>query len=363
MKFNWSFCLIIALFLTSLAGCKPDETNLVPINTIPFDGFIRGADLSFLPELRLSGLLLRNAENKQEDALQTLQNAGLNLVRIRVWHSPNGVHSSLAEAKALSAEAKQKGLKVLITLHYSDTWADPGHQYKPQKWNAASVPAMRDSIFNYTKLVMQETQPDYIQIGNEINNGFLWPEGYRSNAENFRSFLEAGIAAVNAIDSNCKVIIHYAGTELASNFFAEVNGLSYDIIAISYYPIWHGKSLDSLLLSLTSLQQQFQKEILLVETSYAFTTLWNDWTNNVLGDTTQAIAAYGVSPEGQRAYLQALHEALRNVPQCIGFCYWGAEWMSYYGNTASNGSSWENQALWDFEGKALPAMQAFRSLE
>ena len=110
---------------------------------------------------------------------------------------------------------------------------------------------------------------------------------------------------------------------------------------------------------MTSLGQTHNKKVLVAETSYPFTFGWNDWTNNVIGLANQIHPNYAASPEGQKAFLLQIKNTVKNTPNGLGFCYWGTEWIAFRGATSTNGSSWENQALWDFNHKALPAMACF----
>ena len=104
---------------------------------------------------------------------------------------------------------------------------------------------------------------------------------------------------------------------------------------------------------------QNNKKVIIAETSYPFTLGFNDWTNNILGTTNQIISSYEATPFGQKSYLLALKEKIKGTQQGFGFCYWGTEWVSFRGNQSTNGSPWENQSLWDFNNRALPAMAAF----
>lgn len=321
--------------------------------------FMRGADLSYLPEVRKSGIVLYNREGKAEDMLHTLKNAGLNTIRLRLWHQPSETVSSLETVKSLAGEARTMNLKVMLSLHYSDTWADPGHQSKPQAWNQLNLTQLADSVYVYTKKVMEQIQADYIQIGNEINAGFLWPDGSASSPEQMKMLLNKGIEAVRASNPKTKIILHYAGHQHAEAFFDQVSSLDYDIIGLSYYPMWHGSSFDQLSAAISSLVTKHSKPVIIAETSYPFSLLWNDWTHNVVGNTSQLHPDYPASPEGQFAFMNDLIQMLQSEKNAIGFCYWGGEWVSFRGPQATNGSSWENQALWDFDNKALKVTELF----
>lgn len=321
---------------------------------------IKGADFSLLPEVRESGQVYYNASGVQEDMLTTFKNAGGNTVRLRLWVDPETPTSGFQSVKELAEEIKTSGLKLILSVHYSDTWADPSQQTKPAAWNSLSFDQLKTEVYDYTKLIADEIRPDYIQIGNEINNGFLWPEGEITNSDQFLSLLKQGIAGARASESHPKIIIHYAGYNNAVAFYTQLGDLDYDIIGISYYPLWHGKSIPVLKQKLTELSQTFNKKILIAETSYPFTLEWNDQTNNVVGLESQLIPGIEASVAGQKEFLNQIKTVSKQIPNGIGFCYWGAEWTAFQGTDATDGSSWENQAFWDFSNTALPVLDNYK---
>jgi len=347
--------LIFFLFLSlSLTGCsKKDNPPSGPVLEI------KGSDMSFLPEVRQSGFIIRNADGQPEDMLVTLEKAGVNTIRLRLWKNPESPTSGFETVKSLSQEIQGKGMKVMIAVHYSDTWADPGHQTKPAQWQGIPFEQLKDSVFEYTRKIVTEIQPEYIQIGNEINAGLLWPEGRYDQPVQMRELLGQGIAAVRTHGPSTKIILQYAGHQHANGFFSGLASLDYDIIGLSYYPIWHGKNLTELRQNLAQIAMQQGKPVFIAETSYPFTLDWNDWTDNLVGLESQLLDEFPATPEGQRNYLQRIKEIITDVNDGIGFCYWGAEWVSYKGATATNGSTWENQALWNFNERALPAIEVF----
>ncbi len=354
----------ILLFLCS---CKKTNNNAVSIIQIPpiiqpklLE--IKGVDASFLPEIRAVGIQTKNENGITEDMLTTFKKSGVNTIRIRLWKNPSNIRSSFDEVKTFAQEVKNAGLKVWLCLHYSDTWADPGNQQKPAQWANANFNHLKDSVYKYTKQVVSQISADYVQIGNEINNGFLWPDG--SNANNNFQFVELvkqGVKAVRENSANTKIMLHFAGHENASYFFNQFMNVDYDIISLSYYPLWHGKNLDNLSSSINIIGSQFNKQVVIAETSYPFTFDYNDFTNNVIGSNNQILSEFSASPDGQKNYLLKIKTLIKNTPKGIGFCYWGGDWISMYGSTSTNGSSWENQALWDFSNKSLPAMKAFEN--
>ncbi len=156
-------------------------------------------------------------------------------------------------------------------------------------------------------------------------------------------------------------MLHFAGLDGAQAYFDKVSEIDFDYIGLSYYPLWHGKNLENLRSNLQSIGETTQKKIIIAETAYPFTLGWNDWTNNIVGLPEQLIQGFEATTTGQKKFLTEIRNTISESAYGIGFCYWGAEWVAFRGKEATNGSSWENQALWDFNNNALPAMEAFKS--
>jgi len=348
--------VLISCFSVIFSSCKKKKADPEPV---PEKFIFKSADLSFLPMIENDGVTFYNREGQAEDMLTILKNAGMNAVRIRIWHSPADGISGFQEVKAFSERVKARGLKVWLTVHYSDTWADPGNQQPPLAWQNLTINVLKDSVYAYTSRIMTEISPDFIQIGNEINGGMMWPLGSSSNMENLKGLLESGVKAVRDNSTSCKIMMHYAGINGAEQFLTNLQSIDYDIIGISYYPNWHGKDLSKLETDLKSLSTRFFKPVMIAETSYPFTFNWNDWTNNVIGSDNQIIPGIPASKAGQLSFMKEIKRISTSTSQLIGFAYWGGEWVAYKGPQATNGSSWENQALFDFEYKALPVIEVF----
>ncbi|MDL5050845.1 glycosyl hydrolase 53 family protein [Oscillatoria amoena NRMC-F 0135] len=331
----------------------PDSLSAYPLE-------MRAIDLSFLPELRSYNVQFRNPEGNVEDALEIFRKAGCNTVRLRVWHTPESVNSSLDEVVEFAEEIRNKGMKVWITLHYADHWADPGQQTKPAAWASAEVNVLADCVFTYTKQVVNKINPDYIQIGNEINNGFLWPDGHINNEESFVFLLSKGLQAVREV-SSAKTIIHFAGSDGSIPFFTLLKNksLDYDLTALSYYSRWHTPLLSELDNTIGQLNTLTGKKLVIAETAYPFTLGWNDWTTNLVGLPEHLIDGFPASEEGQYNFLLELRKIVAEK-NGLGICYWAPEWVAYKGPEAADGSPWENMALFDFGNKALKGVKALR---
>ncbi|MCF6130957.1 glycoside hydrolase family 53 protein [Flavobacterium wongokense] len=346
---------LFLLLTVCLFSCSSDNGTNPPIE----EEFIRAADMSYLPLIESEGTVYKH-NNIAENAITTLKNAGCNTIRIRLWKNPSDAHSGLTEVKTFAQRVKAAGLKVWLTVHYSDTWADPGNQTKPMAWQSMDFNTLKTCVTDYTNEIMTEINPDIIQIGNETNDGMLWPEGKLSTNENqYLQLVTAATTAVRSKSTTTKIMLHFAGISGSDWFFSKVANIDYDYIGLSYYPIWHGKNLTDLQNTMNNLGQLYNKKVLIAETAYPFTLNWNDYTNNIVGLDNQIIAAYPATNDGQKQYLLAIKNLVKQSAHGIGFCYWGSEWVAFRGPTSTNGSSWENQALWDFTNNSLPAMEAF----
>lgn len=336
-----------------LLSCA-DKPILVETN-----GLIRAVDISSFPEIEKTAYVYKDQKGQGKDLLDLLKENGVNTIRLRLWVNPPNTHSSLKEVESFSKRLKAKGFKIWLSVHYSDTWADPGKQITPAAWQNFSFLQLKEKVHSYTTQIMQRLEPDYIQIGNEINSGFLHPHGHITQAySQFLDLIKTAHAAVREQSSTTKTMLHFAGIQGAEWFFEQVKNLDFDLMGLSYYPIWHGKSLEELELTLNRLQQTYGKELIIAETAYPFTLGWQDYTNNIVGLESQLILPdYPASPEGQAAFMKEILSICNRVKSCLGVAYWGAELTAWKGPIATEGSPWENQALFDFEGKALPALK------
>ncbi len=347
--------LIWVILIIALSACEKNQ------NSEKEKFLYKAVDISSLPEIEDKGIRFYDSNGIEKPFTDILKNHGVNTIRLKLWVHPEDPVNGLEQVAAFSGRLRNEGFKIWLTVHYSDTWADPGDQHTPQAWQELSMETLKDSVYEYTRMVVSRTQPEIIQMGNEVNNGFLHPLGNLHNHPvQFITLMQEGISAVRQHSPETKIMIHYAGLEGSSNFFTTVSALDYDLIGLSYYPLWHGKNLDSLKLTLERLSTAYQKDILIAETAYPFTLDWNDWTNNIVGLEEQLILPeYPASPEGQKAFLLKIRSIVEETPRGAGFCYWGAERIAWKGPEATDASAWENQALFNFDNKALPALEVF----
>jgi arabinogalactan endo-1,4-beta-galactosidase len=353
--------------------------------TISAQEYIRGVDLSTVPHIEeLGGRYKLNGQRK--DVLDIFKEKGSNYVRLRLWHTPTNKYTGLNQTLLFAKRIKEKGMKFLLNFHYSDTWADPGSQTKPQKWNNLSFDQLKDSVYEYTKRVMillkeQNSLPDIVQIGNEIPGGMLWPDGKLYNVPDFEGqkvklgqLLKEGIRAVKEIAGTApvKTMIHIPimdGITGNVTYFYDIirnQNIDYDIIGLSYYPWWHG-NLTQLKNTLNTVANRYSKEIVIVETAYPWSTGYqNDGRTNLVGPGTTLLPEFTATTSGQKDYLLKLSEIIKgtNNNKGIGFFYWEPAMISLPGK---RGSDWENVATFSFsnqfgEAEGLESLSAFGAL-
>lgn len=361
-----SALMLLLLIGLTISSCS--KTN----STAEEREFLNGADISVTPLLEDHGAVFSD-EQGEADIFTILDRHGFNSIRLKLWHTPKEPYNDLAHVMAMAQRIKAQDMHFMLDFHYSDWWADPQKQYKPAAWEGLSFELLRDSLYTYSKDVLhalsaQGTQPGIVQIGNEIRPGMIWPDG-RVDGEfntaeqwnNLAALLASarkGVLDGAANPDDTQILIHFdngGDNGLCRAFFDSltVRGVEYDLIGLSYYPKWHGP-LDSLEVNLADLHHRYNKPVLIVESAYPWTMEWADDQGN-LWWTPDLAPGYEATPEGQTAYFENLRRIITNAPGGSGLYYWEPAWIAVEGVP----TGWENATLFDFEGKALPALDAF----
>ncbi len=328
------------------------------------DDFVYGADLSLLKFIEDHGVQYRDG-GKPQDAIAIFKNHGCNFVRLRLFLDPNGKDgqvNSLPYTIELAKRVKAAGLRFLLDLHYSDGWADPGHQVIPAAWKDLTHAQLVDQVFTYTRDTLAAFQqagcaPDMAEVGNEVTNGVMWPDGgplTDAKWNDFTDLIRAGIRGVHANDDSIKIMIHIdkgSDQKVSKWFFDHLTqqGVHFDVIGLSYYP-FGGGSLADLKANLDYLARTYGKDVMVAETSY-------NWQ---FGDASKS--AFGISPAAQKAFLTALIHDVASVPdgRGKGVFYWAPEWIES-DKWQVRDHAWDNRAFFDEKGNALPVLDAFQA--
>jgi arabinogalactan endo-1,4-beta-galactosidase len=318
--------------------------------------YIIGADVSYLKEAQDSGTIFK--ENGQPmPVLEMLREHGYNWVRLRLFVEPTVRPNTLAYTIASAKMAKAQGFKILLDLHYSDNWADPGKQHTPEAWAKLSHAELVNQVFEYTRDTIAAFQragvlPDMVQIGNEITHGMLWPDGrLPNNWDNFCDLLKAGINGVDAGHGNTPrplIMIHIdrgGDWPRTKQFFDELQAhdVRFDVIGQSYHPWWQG-SLNDLRNNLYWMAVTYHKEIVLSEVSYP----WKAFDKQ-----PAAASPFPLTPEGQMRWLQALNQIMEETPDHLGG---GLFWWE---PAVPQGRPLRNRGYFDDNGNVLPVITVF----
>ncbi|MER7518359.1 arabinogalactan endo-1,4-beta-galactosidase [Streptomyces sp. NPDC126499] len=332
---------------------------------------VKGVDVSTLRKSEDLGGVYRTSGGAAGDALGILKSAGANYGRLKVWVDPADGYNDKARVLTMAKRIKAQGMRLLVDFHYSDTWADPGAQSKPAAWSGHSYAQLRTDVYQHTYDVLnalkaQGTTADMVQIGNEINTGMLWPEGSTDNWSQLAGLLKSGVSAAKAVSSSTQIALHLAhgGDNALYRWWfdnATAQGVPFDVIALSFYGYWHGP-LSDLQTNLDDISARYGKKVLVVETAYPFRLDSEDAHENIIDTTAELVPGYPAGPAGQSAWLRDVMSVVEAVPagRGLGVVYWEPTWTAVAGNgwdpaNPSSGNGWENQALFGYDDRLLPA--------
>lgn len=397
----------------------PDEAQeagvyVEPIENLPQD-FIRGVDISSVIAEENSGVVYYNEEGEEQDIFQTLAQNGVNYIRVRVWNDPydeqgngyGGGNNDTAKAALIGARAAKYGMKLCVDYHYSDFWADPSKQICPKAWENMAIEDKSEALYQFTmeslnEIISSGAKVGMVQIGNEINNGLSGETDWTKR----RQLMQAGSRAVRETSqkfgTDIQIAVHFTDISDKKGTLANAQKLmdkeiDYDIFAVSYYPFWHGTT-ENLTETLKEIVSQYGKKVMVAENSYPYTMADGDGFANSIGEA----AGYDASPQGQTNEIRDVCAAIADVGEAaLGYFYWEPAWVpvGVYDKGASDaaqtlaeneekwekdgsgwaasysaaydpkdagayygGSSWDNQALFDFEGHPLESLKVFKYL-
>ncbi len=233
---------IFGIIFLSVSFCNKSGSEPSPA-TLPF---AKGADIGWLSEMEAASKKFYNNAGIEQDAILILKDLGMNTIRLRVWVNPVNGWNGKADIIAKALRAKHHGMRIMIDFHYSDSWADPGKQTKPVSWTG-DINALKIALANHTTDVLNGLKaagvtPEWVQVGNEVNDGMLWPEGKASTSmNNFAQLINAGYDAVKSVFADTRVIVHVSNGWDNSLFRwlfdgLKNNGAKYDVIGMSLYP-------------------------------------------------------------------------------------------------------------------------------
>ena len=411
MKIRNAIMGLLLLSSAVLVSCKNQASNVksdsLYVKKVDNykDNFINGMDVSQVISLENSGVKYYNFDGEEEDVLKILSDNGINYIRVRVWNNPydregngfGGGNCTIDTAVELGKRATKYGMKLLVDFHYSDFWADPSKQMCPRAWLEMTIDEKALALYQYTKESLQKLKDanvdvGMVQIGNETNNGLAGETTWYNRT----ILMKKASEAIREVTPKAKIAVHFANPEKAGsyqNYASKLNyyNLDYDIFASSYYPYWHG-SLENLQTVLDEISDTYNKDTLVVETSYAYTTKDTDSFSNTISDGGSVDKPYPYTIQGQASEIRDIIQTVCNMKRGIGVFYWEGAWISVGDNYEENLSKWEqygsgwassysyiydpedagkyyggsavdNQAFFDENGKALESLKVWSLCE
>lgn len=279
---------------------------------------MRGVDISYFDQIETSGIKFYK-DNKESSLFSILHDSGVNWVRLRLWHTPLDGWNNLEKTILMAKRVKENGFNFLLDIHYSDTWADPSNQKPPKAWNNLnSIEDFSNAVEHYTSEVIDsfikfDCLPDMVQVGNEITGGILYPYCSIKDGDCTNLFKVLDVAC-RLIRNKCpksKIMLHIdrgGDNNTAVWWFSKATdfNIDYDVIGLSYYSFFHGTDLLVVSENIQILKKMFEKDVCIVETSYMWTTFWNDNRTNLVGENADFIKDFEISAKGQKKYLRAL---------------------------------------------------------
>lgn len=348
---------------------------------------IRGGDLSSLAKNENFGAVYRDTDGSVADPVGLLAGEGMNLARFKVWVDPADGYNTGARVAAAAARAEAAGMDVMIDFHYSDRWADPGTQRTPAAWEGASPAEMAGLLAEHTRDVLTTVRDagatvDYVQLGNEINPGMMWPHGQTWDVDpddgvsepqwdNLAAFLTAGHDATKEVFPQARTFLHLTninrGIDSLTWWFDEVTarGVPFDLIGLSYYGYWHGSFAD-LQGAVSDLSARYDRDVVILEVAYPF-TLDDDApaAGNIIDQPSELVDGYPATEAGQAAWFRAVQDVVASAPggRGLGVVYWEPAWTAVDGGgwdpeDPTSGNAWENQAMFGFDDRLLPLVAA-----
>ena len=387
--------------------------SIVPVDDLNED-FLLGVDVSSIISLENAGVEFYDFTGTYEqDIFKTLAQAGVNTIRVRVWVDPynsstgvgyGGGNNDIETAVKIGKRASRYGMGLLVDFHFSDFWSDPSSQSAPKAWSSYSVSEKSTAIYDYCYSSLQSlidagVDVTMVQIGNETTSGFCGETSW----SNMCTLMQSGASAVRAIDPSILIAVHFTNPEKGryptyANYL-KTYGVDYDVFATSYYPYWHG-TVTNLTSVLDNIADTYGKKVMVAETAWPYTYTNGDGHNNTV--SSGITETYAISAQGQADAYRAVVNAVNDASNGCGVFWWEPAWIpvnnlttlsgsaytaaynanktawekygcgwassaaaeyssdagSYYG-----GSSWDNQAMFNFNGTPMDSLMVFNLIQ
>lgn len=346
------FLTVAAMVMTMmLSSCKKNHNELGSSPEVaPIEHefvFAKGADISWVTEMEKDGVGFYNADGQETECTALLKEVGFNAIRLRVWVDPEGGWCGKEDVLVKARRAHALGMRIMIDFHYSDSWADPGKQTVPAGWQNLHSAEMSQAVYDHTYEVLKTMKDkgievEWVQVGNEVNQGMLWPLGKVSGESmgRFPDFFDAGYAAVKKVYPKAMVILHVSNghdAELFDWFFSLMHDSNrkFDLIGMSLYPSWweNGRwsdwktNTDKCLANIRTLTKKFRKRVMICETGMPVS-----------------------EPQMAKDAMEYILNQTAAIKECLGVFYWEPQTDGVWKPDGHNDLGWNAYNMGAFSG-------------
>ena len=358
-------------------GYVQGDINVKKVEDLSED-FIMGLDISSVISEFNSGVTYQDFDGNVIDNISDFckflkDDCGITNIRVRVWNDPydsegngyGGGDNDVETAVKIAEGCADAGLKMLVDFHYSDFWADPSKQQPPKAWEDYGLEEKEEAIRTFTtdsleKIAATGAEIDMVQVGNETTNSFVGETG--TNYADMCTLFNAGAKAIRDFDKNIRIVIHFTNPERTNQLVnwaerLQNNNVDYDILATSYYPYWHG-TLENLKSQFQTVREEYGKDVMVAETSYAYTLNDTDGHDNTVRvGQNDNVTSYEFSEQGQADCIRDIIAAVSEAGG-LGVYYWEPAWITVGDTTGLEGDAYDarveaNKNLWETYGSRI----------
>lgn len=353
--------LAAAAMITACIACGKDS-DIRPEPEEPKEPekivFAEGADISWVTQMEKDGVKFYDPEGKETECTALMKEIGFDAIRLRVWVNPEEGWCGKEDVLEKARRAQALGMRIMVDFHYSDSWADPGKQNPPAGWKNHDIIQMTDAVAEHTADILRSLKDNnidiaWVQLGNEVNNGMLWPLGKVEDktAGHFISFINVGYNTVKDFFPEAKVILHVSNGHDAGLFDWFFNLMyqgkaSYDMIGMSLYPSWWENGgwtawkplVDKCIANIKSMSAKYGKPVMLCEVGMPVS-----------------------EPQMAKEAVQYILDETRKIESCHGVFYWEPQTDGVWKPSSYEALGWGAYNMGAFRnGRPTAALDPFK---
>jgi len=309
-------------------------------------------------------------DGKKTELFRGMADQGVRGLRVRLWTADEGQNGKLYATEVVK-RALAAGLEPYLVIFLSEDWADLMKQPLPAVWKNLDAGQLAEAVRVYSRDVVRHfreagLRSHLYEIGNEIDYGICGVYPGKSTKKNPESLsrscwpeaaklILASQQGVKEADPEATFLLHIAhwwDVDFCTAFFRFMldQGVQVDFAGLSYFPssnIGGSLQMEQFGKVVSQINRAIARPVIVPETAYPstsdFSGQFSRWKKEVPG--------YPLTPDGQRRWLTDFLNFCAHHPGIDSVYYWSPEW--------SGEGMWKAFALFDVDGNAKPAWQAF----